>query len=143
MKKQLLALLLISNISQVSASEPAPADEKAQAPSGQVKDRIVALPKAVAGVMAGLVIGVPVRISKDVRRETRRLSSTLRSDVGNDFGLVETAFVLGGASIFGVLGGTILGTIHGTEQALTYGSHQPFSLESLSLKETAQEPDKK
>ena len=120
-----------------AAAETATADTK-----GQIKERVFAVPRAVAGVIAGLSIGVPVRISKDVRKETRRLAGTLRGDVGNDFGLVENVIVIGGSVPFGIIGGSILGTIRGTESALTYGSHQPFSRESLSLKEKAQEPDK-
>ncbi len=100
----------------------------------------LALPRAMAGVAAGLSIGVPVRIGKDIRKETRRMASSLRQDMGNEFGLVENLFVIGGSVPFGILGGGILGTIRGTEQAITYGSHQPFSKESLSLKEKAQDP---
>lgn len=110
---------------------------------GTAKERMVAVPRAIAGVVAGLTVGVPVRITKDVRRETKRIADTLRSDVGNDHGLLETVFVAGGAVSFGLLGGTIMGTIRGTEHAITYGSHQPFSKESLGLKEVAQEPERK
>lgn len=150
MKKQFPALALVVGIlapSMFADLQPLYAADYAdktdrENSTSPVKERAVAIPKAIAGVIAGLAIGVPVRISKDVRRETRRIADTLRADVGNDFGILENAFVLGGAVPFGLLGGTILGTIHGTEYALTYGSHQPFSKESLSLKEPAQEPDK-
>lgn len=135
----LLCVFCFSLAPSIRAAEE---QENAQISRTEIKERAVALPKAVAGVLAGLTVGVPVKIGKDVRHETRRLAGTLRADVGNDFGILENLIVLGGALPFGILGGTILGTIRGTEHAFTYGSHQPFSKESLSLKETAQEPDK-
>ncbi|MBX9687607.1 MAG: hypothetical protein K2X27_12950 [Candidatus Obscuribacterales bacterium] len=105
-----------------------------------IKERATALPRALAGVMAGLSIGIPVKIGKDIKKETCRLAGALHQDMGNEFGIMENVFVLGGAVPFGILGGTILGTIHGTERALSYGSQQPFSKESFSLKEPYQEP---
>lgn len=113
---------------------------KNNAPGGSAGQRAVALPKAAAGVLAGLTIGIPVKISKDVRKETRRMAGTLRGDVGNDLGILETGFVMGGALPFGLLSGSILGLVRGTERAFTYGAQQPFSKESLGLKEPEQDP---
>jgi hypothetical protein len=145
-KRRFSALLLSGGLFLVPAGALAADSEASVEPPAAlaaVKQRTLAVPRAVAGVIAGLTIGVPVRISKDVRRQTRLMAGTLRQDVGSDFGLIENAFVMGGAVGYGLVGGTILGVIHGSEQAITYGSHQPFSKESFCLKETAQEPDKK
>lgn len=142
---QMASLLSLSWLPVAAETSSGAAEQSAEISAdtkGQIKERALAVPKALAGVIAGLSIGVPVRISKDVRKETRRLAGTLRGDVGNDFGIMENIIVLGGAVPFGIIGGSILGTIRGTETALTYGSHQPFSKESLSLKEHQQEPDK-
>lgn len=132
-------VLTLCSVPVANASEAVPV-EQGEISSGSARQRAVAFPKSAAGVLAGLTIGVPVKISKDIRKETRRLAGTLRGDVGNEFGLTENAFVLGGAIPFGILSGMILGTIRGTERAVTYGAHQPFSKESLGLKEPEQDP---
>lgn len=132
-------MLTILGLPFACASDSVPV-EQGEISAGSAKQRAVAFPKSAAGVLAGLTIGVPVKISKDIRKETRRLAGTLRGDVGNEFGLTENAFVLGGAIPFGILSGMILGTIRGTERAVTYGAQQPFSKESLGLKEPEQEP---
>ena len=98
-------------------------------------------PKAAAGVLAGLTIGIPVRISKDIRKETKRMAGTLFNDTGNEYGLLESAFVLGGAVPFGLLSGTIMGTVRGTERAVIYGADKPFCPESLGLKEPDPKPE--
>jgi hypothetical protein len=133
-------LLLANSVEAADSITTEPSKDAASENSKSKK--ALSVPKGVAGVIAGLTIGVPIKISKDVRHETRRIAGTIRGDVGNDFGVVENVIVAGGSIPFGIIGGTILGTIRGTEHAITYGSHQPFSKESLSLKEPAQEPDK-
>lgn len=140
-----LILIHVSVLLLASASLPATAadgelTERGEIASGSPTQRAVALPKAAAGVLAGLTIGIPVKISKDIRKETRRMAGTLRGDVGNEFGFTENAFVFTGAVPFGIISGMIMGTVRGAERAVTYGAAQPFSKESLGLKEPAQDP---
>lgn len=132
----LLATTFLPIPAGAADSEPV---ERAEIEAHQNKSA-VAFPKAAVGVLAGLTIGIPVKISKDIRKETRRMAGTLRGDVGNEFGLTENAFVLCGAVPFGILSGMIMGAVRGTERAVTYGAAQPFSKESLGLKEPQQEP---
>lgn len=136
----LLAMTLAFFVNALPCAIAADGELVERAEVASTTQRAAAFPKAAAGVLAGLTIGIPVKISKDIRKETRRYAGTLRGDVGNEFGLTENLFVLGGAVPFGILSGMIMGTVRGAERAVTYGAHQPFSKESLGLKEPEQEP---
>lgn len=129
----LVAVTALITIPSAQATDPDPGTPSTPPRPITATQKALAVPKAAAGVFAGLTIGVPIKITKDIHHEIRRYAGTARGDMGNEFGFVENIFVATTSIPYGLLSGFIMGGIRGTERAITYGSRQPFSKESLGL----------
>lgn len=133
-----LSFLLSGNrvyAEQLTADRADNSSGKVSAPAvNQWKTRLLALPRAAAGVVYGVSLGVPIRMGKYIHSESHRMTETLLDDMGGP-GFVNMALARSCAIPYGVASGTILGLIKGVQYGGEYGACEPFSAKSIGLGE--------
>ena len=130
MRTYVVALVLAAGL--ILPGTAALADDAGSQSSAGVVSRIVALPRAAAGVLYGVSIGVPVRAGKYIHSESHRMVETLLDDLGGP-GFFNLTMARAIAYPYGITSGTILGLVRGVQYGAEYGVTEPFSQKSIGL----------
>ena len=132
---RLFKTLCILTLTQVSLSAlPALAEDDGSQSTSSGLSRIVAVPKAAAGVFYGVGLGVPIRMAKYIKNESNRMTKTILDDCGGP-GFWNMVMARSCGIPYGIASGTMLGLIRGVQYGGQYGIEEPFSQKSIGIGE--------